>query len=155
MLDLTGRYQFPLGSLQPSGCTTLLTSGMQIKAYRLSCDADCVRHQWLHGAVPQSKLIRNPASVWLPASLLGARTLLGAPGLTTRSKKLLGAKGIATRSKVATGLILRRNKKHAQWTFLDALPSQVARCLDMFGMVVRNPTLHWIARSGQPHLNRK
>ena len=35
--------------------------------------------------------------------LLGARTLLGAPGLTTRSKRtLLGAKGIATRSKDAT-----------------------------------------------------
>ena len=32
------------------------------------------------------------------ASLLGARTLLGAPGLTTRSKKLLRAKGIATSS---------------------------------------------------------
>ena len=31
--------------------------------------------------------------------LLGARTLLGAPGLTTRNKKLLGAPGIATRSK--------------------------------------------------------
>ena len=29
------------------------------------------------------------------------RTLLGAPGLTTRSKKLLGAPGIATRSKDA------------------------------------------------------
>ena len=29
--------------------------------------------------------------------LLGAKTLLGAPGLTTRSKKLLGAPGIATR----------------------------------------------------------
>ena len=34
--------------------------------------------------------------------LLGARTLLGAPGLTTSNKKLLGAKGIATRSKDAT-----------------------------------------------------
>ena len=34
--------------------------------------------------------------------LLGARTLLGAPGLTTRNKKLLGAPGIATRSKDAT-----------------------------------------------------
>ena len=37
------------------------------------------------------------------ASLLGARTLLGAPGLTTRNKKLLGAPGIAkdaTRSPV-------------------------------------------------------
>ena len=33
------------------------------------------------------------------ASLLGARTLLGAPGPTTRSKKLLGAKGIAIGSK--------------------------------------------------------
>ena len=30
--------------------------------------------------------------------LLGARTLLGAPGLTTRNKKLLGAPGIVTRS---------------------------------------------------------
>ena len=30
----------------------------------------------------------------LLALLLGARTLLGAPGLTTRNKKLLGAKGI-------------------------------------------------------------
>ena len=30
------------------------------------------------------------------------RTLLGAPGRTTRSKKLLGAPGIATRSKDAT-----------------------------------------------------
>ena len=33
---------------------------------------------------------------------LGTRTLLGAPGLTTRSKKLLGAKGVATRNKDAT-----------------------------------------------------
>ena len=32
------------------------------------------------------------------ASLLGTRTLLGAPGIATRSKKLLGAKGIATRN---------------------------------------------------------
>ena len=32
---------------------------------------------------------------------LGARMLLGAPGLTTRSKKLLEAPGIATRSKDA------------------------------------------------------
>ena len=38
----------------------------------------------------------------LLASLLGARMLLGAPGLTvTRNKKLLGAPGIATRSKDA------------------------------------------------------
>ena len=36
------------------------------------------------------------------ASLLGARTLLGTPGLTTRNKKLLVPKGIATRSKDAT-----------------------------------------------------
>ena len=36
-------------------------------------------------------------SVWL-----GARTLLGAPGLTTSNKTLLGAPGIATRSKDAT-----------------------------------------------------
>ena len=41
------------------------------------------------------------------SSLLVARTLLGAPGLTTRNKKLLGAPGIATRSKDAI-----RNKGH-------------------------------------------
>ena len=35
-------------------------------------------------------------------SILGARTLLGAPGHTTSNKKLLGTKGIATRSKDAT-----------------------------------------------------
>ena len=35
-------------------------------------------------------------------SMLLARMLLGAPGLTTRNKKLLGAPGIATRSKDAT-----------------------------------------------------
>ena len=34
--------------------------------------------------------------------LLGARTRLGVPGLTTRNKKLLGAKGISTRSKDTT-----------------------------------------------------
>ena len=34
--------------------------------------------------------------------LLGARTLLRAPGLTTRNKKLPGAPGIAIRSKDAT-----------------------------------------------------
>ena len=38
----------------------------------------------------------------------GARTLLGPPGLTTRSKKLLGAKGIATRSKDTTRGSYRR-----------------------------------------------
>ena len=40
------------------------------------------------------------ASFCRPMDLhLGARTLLGAPGIATRNKKLLGAKGIATRSK--------------------------------------------------------
>ena len=34
--------------------------------------------------------------------MTGARTPLGAPGLTTRNKKLLQTKGIATRSKDAT-----------------------------------------------------
>ena len=38
------------------------------------------------------------------ALLVGGRTLLGAPGLPTRSKKLLGAPGIATRSKDANRL---------------------------------------------------
>ena len=64
---------------------------------------------------------RHPSSKWrtraplpmnemTPAKMtfVGARTLLGAPGISTRSilttsnKKLLGAKGIATRSKDAT-----------------------------------------------------
>ena len=40
---------------------------------------------------------------WRP-SLLGARTLLGAPGLTTRSKKLLVTRGIATSNKNALRL---------------------------------------------------
>ena len=34
--------------------------------------------------------------------VLGARTLLGAPGIATRNKKLLGAPGLTTRSKDAT-----------------------------------------------------
>ena len=38
-------------------------------------------------------------------AMVGARTLLRAPGLTTRNKKLLGAPGIATRSKKATNCI--------------------------------------------------
>ena len=33
---------------------------------------------------------------------LGARTLLGAPGIATRNKKLLRAPGLTTRSKDAT-----------------------------------------------------
>ena len=38
-----------------------------------------------------------------------SRTLLGAPGRTTRNKKLLGAPGIATRSKDATrGVIVSK-----------------------------------------------
>ena len=43
----------------------------------------------------------------------GARTLLGGPGIATRSKKLLGAKGIATRSKDTTRnkCIASSNKK--------------------------------------------
>ena len=54
--------------------------------------------------------------------LLGARTLLGAPGLTTRNKKLLGAFGIATRSKDAISLICSRLSSH-----LVKLSSQVRR----------------------------
>ena len=47
----------------------------------------------------ESKSKKHPMAY--RASLLGARTLLGAPGHTTRSKKLLGTKGIATRNKEA------------------------------------------------------
>ena len=50
---------------------------------------------------------------WRPL-LLGAKTLLGAPGLTTRNKKLLGTKGIATRSKDATRL-----EAIARWETFD------------------------------------
>ena len=47
---------------------------------------------------------RNPAAEEISpgTSLLGARTLLVAPGLTTSNKKLLGTKGIATSNKDAT-----------------------------------------------------
>ena len=41
------------------------------------------------------------------AALLGKRTLLGAKGIATRSKKLLGAPGLTTRNKAAT-----RSKGH-------------------------------------------
>ena len=40
---------------------------------------------------------------WRP-SLLGARTLLVAPGIATSNKELLGTKGITTRSKNASRL---------------------------------------------------
>ena len=43
-----------------------------------------------------------PSGVLAPSSDDGARTPLGAPGLTTGNKKLLGASVIATRSKDAT-----------------------------------------------------
>ena len=52
-------------------------------------------------------------------TLLGARMLLGAPGLTTRNKKLLEAPGIATRSKDATrnkiANVLRRSWVDVLW----------------------------------------
>ena len=52
-------------------------------------------------------------SLSLSALLLGARTLLGAPGRTTRNKKLLGAPGRTTRNKKLLGAPGRttRNKK--------------------------------------------
>ena len=37
------------------------------------------------------EIIDEETCIWLLTSLLGARTLLGALGLTTRNKKLLGA----------------------------------------------------------------
>ena len=47
------------------------------------------------------------------ALLLGARTLLGAPGLTTRNKKLLGAHVLTTRARTLLGTPghTTRNKK--------------------------------------------
>ena len=54
------------------------------------------------------------------ASLLGARTLLGAPGLTTRSKKLLGTKGIATNG-AWTPLLFERPGRIAWRTVLGSM----------------------------------
>ena len=42
---------------------------------------------------------------------VGARTLLVAPGLTTRNKKLLVSKGIATRSQDATTFIIQKENE--------------------------------------------
>ena len=51
-------------------------------------------------ATPNMSKFRKSAEVEIMfSSVLGVRTLLGAPGLTARNKKLLGAPGIATRSK--------------------------------------------------------
>ena len=43
---------------------------------------------------------------------IAARTLLGAPGLTTRNEKLLGAKGIATRSKELKNSSTKNSSNH-------------------------------------------
>ena len=53
---------------------------------------------------------------------LGARTLLGAPGLTTRNKKLLGAPGIATSSKKILGARGRHPKKYQRALASRAIP---------------------------------
>ena len=57
--------------------------------------------EWQRGI--QSISTTSKSSI-LVKSLVAARTLLGAPGLTTRSKKLLVTKGSATRSKDAIRL---------------------------------------------------
>ena len=58
--------------------------------------------------------------------ILGARTLLGAPGLTTRSKKLLGAKGIATRNKKLLGT-LSTNQSVSSYSILSMFVERTQR----------------------------
>ena len=58
----------------------------------------------VHEGEPQNRKTWNKHEQTISRpSLPGARTLLGAPGHTTRSKKLLGTKGIVTRSKDVLG----------------------------------------------------
>ena len=55
--------------------------------------------QSLAGAMCPLRLLQEASSHHVTALYeLGAKTLLGAPGLTTRNKKLLGAPGRTTRS---------------------------------------------------------
>ena len=75
--------------------------------------------------------------VLLFSSPLGARTLLGARGLTTRSKKLLGTKGIATRSKDAIRLEAIASR-HLIFTFV--LPE-----IQSFELVEPRPIPLWVS----------
>ena len=71
------------------------------------CDDDMMESKLLLGWRPsllETKKKKRKKS--LISLLLGARTLLGAPGLNTRSKKLLGAPGIATSNKDSTSMLL-------------------------------------------------
>ena len=61
-------------------------NGVWNEMFKSTCSIPKRFDSWTHGHIVTR------------ASLLGARTLLGPPGLTTRNKKLLGTKGIATRS---------------------------------------------------------
>ena len=58
-----------------------------------------VRSVQVDGVVNQCNNMQHVPCVFLEHKVLGARTLLGAPGIATRSKKLLVAPGLTTRSK--------------------------------------------------------
>ena len=58
--------------------------------------SSCPESRWAYETCICERILKASAF------LLGARTLLGAPGIATRSKKLLGAPGRTTRSKKAT-----------------------------------------------------
>ena len=63
-------------------------------------------------AIPPGNLHRTTMGKLLGAPGLSARSkkLLGVPGLTTRSKKILGAPGLTTRSKKLVGVTARSKK---------------------------------------------
>ena len=69
------------------------------------------------------------------------RTLLGAPGIATRSKKLLGAPGLTTRNKDATRKFVRQNKQVDSWkTFALTNNHELLianRCKNVFSLDAR------------------
>ena len=77
----------------------------------MPAECKCARPQ--AGVLTMSCLKQGPVTKFVSITIhflftgvrgpVGARTLLGAPGRTTRNKKLLGAPGIATRSKKLLG----------------------------------------------------
>ena len=101
-------------------CRILLFNGtMNPSVYDKSLSR--VRSVQVDGVVNQCNNMQHVPCVFLEHKVLGARTLLGAPGIATRSKKLLvarcltssskkllGAKGISTRS--PPGLSTRSKK---------------------------------------------
>ena len=96
---LPSRWARPLGHLL-RGCTW---GDVQVdKSILPEDDVKARRKAYDLGTLLGLSVCVSTTSTESTASDFDPRTLLGAPGLTTRNKKLLGAKGIATRSKDAT-----------------------------------------------------